>query len=59
MSELFPYLPQRPGCHKRLKAALPLLKRMTRELAMAAAIWHNNLTGAAVTRSLIASELLV
>lgn len=34
LTGMFPYLPQRPGCHKRLKAALPLLKRMIRELAM-------------------------
>jgi hypothetical protein len=34
-----PYLPQRPGYHKRLKAALPLLKRMIRELAMDSDFW--------------------
>jgi hypothetical protein len=33
------YLPQRPGYHKRLKAALPLLKRMIRELAMDSDFW--------------------
>ncbi|AOR30392.1 hypothetical protein BFF78_04385 [Streptomyces fodineus] len=37
--DMFPYLPQRPGCHRRLKAALPLLKRMIRELAMDSDFW--------------------
>ena len=31
LTGMFPYLPQRPGYHKRLKAALPLLKRMIRD----------------------------
>ena len=39
LSDMFPYLPQRPGYHKRLKAALPLLKRMIRELAMGSDFW--------------------
>jgi hypothetical protein len=33
LAGMFPYLPQRPGYRKRLKAELPLLKRMIRELA--------------------------
>jgi len=123
----FPYLPHQPGCNKRLRAALPLVKQAIRDLAadsdylaacgitllrparkdetarhgepllksvrqliesvndtlkgqldleahggrtfdgvairvaqrilaMAAAIWHNNKTGAPVTRSLIAYD---
>jgi hypothetical protein len=31
---MFPYLRQRPGYNKRLRSALPLLKRMIRELAI-------------------------
>jgi hypothetical protein len=36
---MFPYLPQRPGYHKRLSGALPLLKRMIRELAVDSDFW--------------------
>ena len=39
LTGMFPHLPQRPGYHKRLKAALPLLKRMIRELAMDSDFW--------------------
>jgi hypothetical protein len=39
LTGMFPYLPQRTGYHKRLKAALPLLKRMIRELAMDSDFW--------------------
>lgn len=39
LSDMFPYLPQRPGYSKRLKSALPLLKRMIRELAMDSDFW--------------------
>lgn len=35
----FPYLPQRAGYSKRLRAALPLIKRMIRELAMDSDFW--------------------
>src|SRR5690242_7346265 len=31
---MFPYLPQKSRCNKRLRAALPLVKRMIRELAL-------------------------
>ncbi|TSB20303.1 hypothetical protein FNJ62_21160 [Streptomyces benahoarensis] len=31
---LFPYLPRQPGCNKRLRSALPLVKRVIREPAM-------------------------
>jgi hypothetical protein len=43
LTGMFPYLPQRPGYHKRLKAALPLLKRMIRELAMDSDFWTDTL----------------
>lgn len=33
------YLSQRPGCHERLKAALPLFKRVIRELTMDGDFW--------------------
>jgi hypothetical protein len=36
---MFPYLPQRAGYNKRLRAALPLIKRMIRELAMDSDFW--------------------
>ena len=39
LTGMFPYLPQRPGYHKRLKTALPLLKRMIRELAIDSDFW--------------------
>ena len=38
LTSMFPFLPQRPRYHKRLKAALPLLKRMFRELPMDSAL---------------------
>ncbi|MFD5543881.1 hypothetical protein ACFWIJ_40310 [Streptomyces sp. NPDC127079] len=34
LSGLFPCLPRQSGYNKRLRAALPLVKRMFRELAM-------------------------
>jgi hypothetical protein len=36
---MFPYLPQRAGYNKRLRAALPLVKRMIRELARDSDFW--------------------
>ena len=39
LSDMFPYLPQRPGYSKRLKSAPPLLKRMIREPAMDSGFW--------------------
>jgi hypothetical protein len=42
LSGMFPYLPLRPGCNKRLRAALPLVKRMIRELAMDSDFWFDN-----------------
>ncbi|MFG2970310.1 IS982 family transposase [Streptomyces sp. NPDC048288] len=39
LSGLFPYLLQQSGYNKRLRAALPLVKRMIRELAMESGFW--------------------
>jgi hypothetical protein len=38
---LFPYLPQRPGYNKRLRAALPLVKRIIRMLARDSDFWDD------------------
>lgn len=39
---MFPYLPRRAGCNKRLRSALPLVKRVIRELAMDSGFWFDN-----------------
>ncbi|HEX5543302.1 MAG TPA: transposase [Micromonospora sp.] len=39
---MFPYLPQRPGYNKRLRAALPLIKKAIRELARDSDFWFDN-----------------
>ncbi|MBZ9644885.1 IS982 family transposase [Streptomyces sp. PSKA30] len=39
LANLFPYLPQQSGYNKRLRAALPLVKRMIRELATDSDFW--------------------
>jgi hypothetical protein len=39
LAGLFPYLPQQSGYNKRLRAALPLVKRMIRELAIDSDFW--------------------
>ena len=39
---MFPYLPQRPGYNKRLRAALPLIKRFIRELVHDSDFWFDN-----------------
>jgi hypothetical protein len=39
---LFPYLPQRPGYNKRLRAALPLIKKAIRDLACDSDFWFDN-----------------
>lgn len=41
LTGMFPYLPQRPGYNKRLRAALPLVKRVIRELAVDSAFWFD------------------
>jgi hypothetical protein len=40
--ECSPYLPLRPGYNKRLRSALPLIKRMIREPAMDSDFWSGN-----------------
>ena len=42
LSGMFPYLPLWPGYNKRLRSALPLLKRVIRELAMDSDFWFDN-----------------
>lgn len=42
LSGMFPYLPQQSGYNKRLRSALPLVKRMIRELAMDSDLWFDN-----------------
>ncbi len=39
---MFPYLPQRPGYNKRLRSALPLVKRVIRMLAADTDFWLDN-----------------
>jgi hypothetical protein len=38
---MFPYLPDRPGYNKRLRSALPLVKRIIRLLAIDTDFWHD------------------
>jgi hypothetical protein len=38
----FPYLPHQPGCNKRLRAALPLIKQAIRDLAADSDFWFDN-----------------
>jgi len=38
----FPYLPHQPGYNKRLRAALPLIKQMIRDLAADSDFWFDN-----------------
>jgi hypothetical protein len=42
LTGMFPYLPQQSGYNKRLRAALPLVKRLIRELAMDSDLWFDN-----------------
>ena len=39
---MFPYLPLRPGYNRRLRAALPLIKHIIRELARDSDFWFDN-----------------
>lgn len=39
LSDMFPYLPQQSGYNKRLRSALPLVKRLIRELARDSDFW--------------------
>jgi hypothetical protein len=38
----FPYLPNQPGYNKRLRAALPLVKQVIRDLAADSDFWFDN-----------------
>ena len=38
----FPYLPHQPGCSKRLRAALPLVRQVIRDLAADSDFWFDN-----------------
>ena len=42
LGALFPCRPRRPGYHKRLRAALPLIKRVIRDLAEDSDFWFDN-----------------
>jgi hypothetical protein len=42
LAGMFPYLPQRPGYNKRLRAALPLIKQVIRDLARDSDFWFDN-----------------
>jgi len=42
LTGMFPYLPQQSSYNKRLRAALPLVKRMIRELTMDSDLWFDN-----------------
>lgn len=42
LSPMFPYLPQRPGYNKRLRSALPLVKKVIRLLATDTDFWFDN-----------------
>ncbi len=42
LAAMFPYLPQRPGYNRRLRAALPLIKRVIRLLAADTDFWLDN-----------------
>jgi hypothetical protein len=43
LGHLFPYLPKQPGYHKRVKAAAPLICRVTFYLAMLSPSWSGDL----------------
>jgi len=42
LAHLFPYLPQQPGCNKRLRAAAALIRQCVRVLAAGAAAWTDD-----------------
>ncbi|WP_397540897.1 IS982 family transposase [Salinispora mooreana] len=42
LAGMFPYLSQRPGYNKRLRAALPLIKKVIRDLARDSDFWFDN-----------------
>lgn len=43
LGHLFPYLPNQPGYHKRVKAAAPLICKTTEHLAMLCPSWADDL----------------
>jgi hypothetical protein len=45
----FPYLPHQPGYNKRLRAALPVIKQVIRDLAADSDFWQDNVWIAAST----------
>ncbi|GAA0523040.1 MULTISPECIES: IS982 family transposase [Streptomyces] len=42
LADMFPYIPKQPGWNKRLRAALPLVKRVIRMLAVDTDFWCDN-----------------
>jgi hypothetical protein len=42
LAGMFPYLPTRSACNKRLRSALPLVKRIIRDLARDSDFWYDN-----------------
>ncbi|MFE6847647.1 hypothetical protein [Streptomyces sp. NPDC057686] len=42
LGEMFPFVPKQPGWNKRLRAALPLVKRAVRLLATDTDFWFDN-----------------
>lgn len=42
LRHLFPYLPQQPGCNKRLRKATGLIARVNRILAVGTALWTDD-----------------
>jgi hypothetical protein len=50
LGHLFPYLPHRPGYHKRLKAAGPLLAAALDYLARECPSWHDQVRLTDATR---------
>jgi hypothetical protein len=42
LGHLFPYLPKQPGYNKRLRTALPLVKKVIRDLARDSDFWFDN-----------------
>ncbi|HCU95193.1 MAG TPA: IS982 family transposase, partial [Actinobacteria bacterium] len=53
---MFPYLPHQPGYNKRLRAALPLVKQVIRDLAADSDFWFDDVWIADSTRSSAAAR---
>ena len=54
LGTMFPYVPKQPGWNKRLRAALPLVKRAIRMVAADTDFWFDN-TGSSTPRQWIAA----